>query len=123
MPYDLFISYSRRDNTQGRITHLVERIKTDFAPFAKRELVPFFDQQEITGMQDWRQRILQGRLDRVLLVLELENAFALRPAFSSGVNNIRFLSDPERHRTGAGDRSANGVGNLAERIGQRTNST
>jgi hypothetical protein len=31
MPYDLFISYSRRDNEQGRITQLVERIKTDFA--------------------------------------------------------------------------------------------
>ena len=39
MPYDLFVSYSRRDNEQGRITQLVERIKTDFASFAKRELV------------------------------------------------------------------------------------
>jgi len=32
MPYDLFISYSRRDNEHGRITQLVERIKVDFAP-------------------------------------------------------------------------------------------
>jgi hypothetical protein len=46
MAYDLFISYSRRDNEQGRITQLVERIKTDFAPFAERELVPFFDQDD-----------------------------------------------------------------------------
>jgi len=60
MPHDLFISYSRRDNTQGRIAQLVERIKSDFAPFAHRELVPFFDRQEIHGMTDWRQRILQG---------------------------------------------------------------
>lgn len=60
MPYDLFISYARRDNERGRIAELVERIKTDFAPFAKRELAPFFDQQEIHGMQDWKQRILQG---------------------------------------------------------------
>jgi hypothetical protein len=68
MPYDLFISCSRRDNENGRITELVERIKADFAPFAKRELVPFFDQQEIAGMQDWRQRILQGlRESRLLL--------------------------------------------------------
>ena len=68
MPYDLFISYSRRDNAQGRITQLVERIKADFAPFAKRELVPFFDHQEIHGMQDWRQRILRGlRESRLLL--------------------------------------------------------
>ena len=42
MPHDLFISYSRRDNEQGRITQPIERIKTDFAPFAKRELAPFF---------------------------------------------------------------------------------
>jgi len=58
MPYDLFISYSRRDNAQGRVTQLVEHFKADFATFAKRELVPFFDQQEIAGMQEWRQRIL-----------------------------------------------------------------
>ena len=72
MPYDLFISYSRTDNVTGRITQLVERIKTDFAPFAKRELVPFFDKQEIAGMQDWRQRILQGlRESRLLLEITL----------------------------------------------------
>ena len=67
MPCDLFISYSRRDNEQGRITQLVERIKTDFTPFAKRELVPFFDEREIPGMQDWRQRILQGLRESRLL--------------------------------------------------------
>jgi hypothetical protein len=33
MPYDLFISYSRRNNAQGRITELVERIQQDFASF------------------------------------------------------------------------------------------
>ena len=33
MPYDLFISYSRRDKAQDRITDLVERIKQDFATF------------------------------------------------------------------------------------------
>jgi hypothetical protein len=27
MSYDLFISYSRRDNQEGRITQLVDRIK------------------------------------------------------------------------------------------------
>ncbi|MGD0539804.1 MAG: TIR domain-containing protein [Verrucomicrobiota bacterium] len=75
MPYDLFISYSRRDNAQGRMTQLVERIKTDFAPFAKRELVPFFDQQEIGGMQDWRQRILQGLRESRLLLACLSPAY------------------------------------------------
>ena len=75
MPYDLFISYSRRDNEQGRITQLVERIKTDFAPFEKRELVPFFDQQEIHGMSDWRQRILQGLRESRLLLACLSPAY------------------------------------------------
>ena len=75
MPYDIFISYSRRDNEQGRITQLVERIKTDFAPFAKRELVPFFDHQEIDGMQDWRQRIFQGLRESRLLLACLSPAY------------------------------------------------
>ena len=77
MPYDLFISYARRDNPKGlpRITQLVERIKTDFAPFAKRELVQFFDQQEIAGMSDWRQRILQGLRESRLLLACLSPAY------------------------------------------------
>ena len=75
MPYDLFISCSRRDNEQGRITQLVERIKADFALFAKRELVPFFDQQEIAEMQDWRQRILQGLRESRLLLACLSPAY------------------------------------------------
>lgn len=61
LPYDLFISYSRRDNAQGRIPELVERIKQDFASFEGmqgRELRVFFDQDEIHGMSDWRLRIL-----------------------------------------------------------------
>jgi hypothetical protein len=67
MPYDIFISYSRRDNAQGRITELVDRIKADFAAFAHRDLVPFFDKQEILGMQDWRQRLWQGLRESRLL--------------------------------------------------------
>ena len=60
MPYDLFISYSRRDNAQGRVTQLVERIQADFAAFAGLPLQPFFDLTEIQGMDDWRHRILQA---------------------------------------------------------------
>ena len=69
MPYDIFISYSRRDNEHGRIEQLVARIESDFAAFAGRPLVPFFDASEIHGMDDWRHRILQGlRESRLLLV-------------------------------------------------------
>lgn len=75
MPCDLFSSYSRRDNAQDRITHLAEGIKADFAPFAKRELVAFFDQDEIHGMSDWRQRILQGLRESRLLLACLSPAY------------------------------------------------
>jgi len=75
MSYDLFISYSRHDNEQSRVTELVERIKQNFAPFAKRELMTFFDQQAIDGMQDWRQRILQGLRESRLLLACLSPAY------------------------------------------------
>lgn len=69
MPYDLFISYSRRDNDQGRVTELVEYVSRDFEQFAGRPLSTFFDISEIHGMEDWRHRILHGlRESRLLLV-------------------------------------------------------
>ena len=80
MPYDLFISYSRRDNPEGcpRITELVEGIQQDFASFEGmqgRELHVFFDQQEIHGMQDWKQRILQDLRESRLLLACLSPAY------------------------------------------------
>lgn len=75
MPYDLFISYSRRDNQQGRITQLVERIEVDFAEFAGRSLVPFFDANEIHGMDDWRHSILRGLRESRLLLACLSPAY------------------------------------------------
>jgi hypothetical protein len=75
---DLFISYSRGDNAQSRITELVQRIKQDFASFEGtlgRELHVFFDQNEIHGMSDWRQRILQGLRESRLLLTCLSPAY------------------------------------------------
>jgi len=60
MPYDIFISYSRRDNKGGRITELKQRIEADYREIAKEELQCFFDMEDIRGMDDWRHRILQG---------------------------------------------------------------
>lgn len=75
MPYDLFISYSRRDNEsrddeKGRVSQLVERISRDFESFAGRPLRVFFDKNDIQGMDDWRQKIQQSlRESRLLLWL------------------------------------------------------
>src|SRR5450755_788623 len=70
MPYDLFISYSRRDNGQGdgRISQFVDRLRRDFAALAGRPLVPFFDRADIQGMDDWRDRILQSLRQSHLLI-------------------------------------------------------
>jgi hypothetical protein len=60
MSYDLFISYSRRDNENGRVTQLVKQISRDFESFARRRLGVFFDKNDIQGMDDWRQKIQQS---------------------------------------------------------------
>ncbi|MGO8796941.1 MAG: tetratricopeptide repeat protein [Candidatus Sulfotelmatobacter sp.] len=75
MSYDLFVSYSRRDNEQGRVTELVERIRADFGAFAGRPLQPFFDVTDIHGMEDWRHRILQGLRESRLLLACLSPSF------------------------------------------------
>ena len=75
MPYDLFISYSRRDNTDGRITQFIERIGHDFAAFAGRPLRPFFDRTEIHGLENWRHKILQGLRDSRLLLACLSPSY------------------------------------------------
>ena len=49
MPYDLFISYSRRDNERGQVAALAEQIKTAFRAFAGRELSVFFDTRRNPG--------------------------------------------------------------------------
>jgi tetratricopeptide (TPR) repeat protein len=68
MPYDLFISYARRDDERHRISTLVERLSRDFQLLAGRPLNVFFDAVEIHGMEDWRHRILQAlRESRLLL--------------------------------------------------------
>src|SRR5260370_28437428 len=73
-PKDLFISYSRRDNEQGRVTELVERIRRDFEIVAGRPLRVFFDHEDIEAMNDWQNRILDGlRESRLLLVLVSPN--------------------------------------------------
>ena len=80
MPYDLFISYSRFDNRDGRITDLKVQIETDYRAFKpRRDLVCFFDTEEIKGMDDWRHRILQGLREANLLLLVLSPGYLSSP--------------------------------------------
>ena len=41
MPYDLFISYSRRDDKQGQVRALKEQIEADYRSFAYSALACF----------------------------------------------------------------------------------
>ena len=79
MPYDLFISYSRRDDKQGQVRALKEQIETDYRSFAKEDLRCFFDIEEIASMDDWRHRILAGLRDSNLLLLVLSPAYLDSP--------------------------------------------
>jgi tetratricopeptide (TPR) repeat protein len=79
MPYDLFISYSRKDNANNRVTELKNQIETDYLEFAKEPLNCFFDQKEIKGMDDWQLRLLQGLKDSHLLLVILSPNYLSSP--------------------------------------------
>jgi len=71
LSYDLFISYSRRDNENGRLSQLLERISSDFESVVGRSLKVFLDKSEIRGMDDWRQKIQQGLRESHLFLAAL----------------------------------------------------
>ena len=71
MPHDVFVSYARRDNTEGRVSELVERIAHDYRELSAKELRYFFDVHDIPGMDDWLFTILEGLKDSQLFVLVL----------------------------------------------------
>jgi hypothetical protein len=79
MPYDIFISYSRRDDKQGQVRALKEQIEADYHSFAKEDLHCFFDTEDIATMDDWRHRILEGLRESNLLLLALSPAYLDSP--------------------------------------------
>ncbi len=132
MEYDLFISYARRDNTGGRVTELVNRIREDFAAFASRPLNPFFDVNEIGGMEDWRHRILRGLRESRLMLACLSPAYldsgycewefteyvkyeTGRPYMGEGVAPIYFVEVPGWNEPGFETRCKEWVAELLRR--------
>jgi tetratricopeptide (TPR) repeat protein len=112
MPYDLFVSYARRDNENGRVSQLVDRIGGDFESFAGRPLRIFFDQDEIRGMDDWRQKIQQSLRESHLFLAILSPGYlasqycrwewedyvryeAMRQCLGEGVAPVFFVTLPE----------------------------
>ena len=67
--YDIFVSYSRRDDADGWVSALRDAIYEDFKSFSTDPFRIFFDQSEIRNRDDWELRLRQGlRSSRVLLV-------------------------------------------------------
>ncbi len=79
MSYDLFISYSRRDNERGQVATLKAQIETSFRAFAGRELQMFFDTHEIHGMDDWQQKIQRSLRDSHLFLAVLSPNYLASP--------------------------------------------
>jgi len=98
MRYDLFISYSRLDNEQGRISELVYQIKADFQIFdgTDRILNVYFDMTEINCMDDWRHKILQGLRESHLLLVCLSPSYLKSEycewEFNEYLTNERLIS-------------------------------
>ena len=67
MPYDLFISYSRRDNQTDRVFELKTQIEADYRPYTGVDLNCFFDLSEINAMDEWRNGILEGLRESKIL--------------------------------------------------------
>ena len=85
--FDIFLSYSRKDNVPldgslgseaiGWVTALHRHILEDQRRFSTEPLNLFFDQHDIRDMDDWRQRIQAGlRSSKILLVCLWPNYFA-----------------------------------------------
>jgi tetratricopeptide (TPR) repeat protein len=79
LSYDLFISYSRRDNDNGRVSQLLDRISSDFESFVGRPLKAFLDKNEIHGMDDWRQKIQQSLRESHLFLAVLSPNYLVSP--------------------------------------------
>src|SRR5882724_12131791 len=79
MPYDLFVSYSRRDNERGQAAALKAQIESSFHAFAGRDLRVFFDTHEITGMDDWRQEIQRSLRESHLFLAVLSPNYLASP--------------------------------------------
>jgi ornithine cyclodeaminase/alanine dehydrogenase-like protein (mu-crystallin family) len=71
--YDVFISYSRADNTGGWVSGLRDAIYQDFREFSSKPFRIFFDTNEIHSRQDWelRPHVGAGLLSESSLYAEL----------------------------------------------------
>jgi hypothetical protein len=59
MPYDLFISYARKDN-QDLVRHVITYLENRYREETGETLECYLDEKSIEGMDDMRDRIRGG---------------------------------------------------------------
>jgi|ERR1035441_811899 hypothetical protein len=76
--YDFFVSYARKDNAIGWITHFVDQLQDEHRAYSGgREFRIFFDKEEIRSLDDWRHRIYESlAASRLLVAFISPNYFA-----------------------------------------------
>lgn len=75
--FDLFVSYTHKDDHDGWIAAFVEAIRAEHARFTNVPLRIFFDREAIHTMDDWEHRILTGlRSAKVMLAVLAPNYVA-----------------------------------------------
>ena len=131
--FDLFISYSRRDNLQSRVSNFVALVQEDYRAFTGgKELRVFFDSNDIKGMDDWRDPIHDGIRSTYLLLICLSPNYlkseyctwefneylkheASRALLGEGVAPIYFVEIPGWSDKGFEERTAEWVSELRRR--------
>ena len=76
--YDIFVSYARRDDADGMVSALIDRIRDDFARFSPAfPLQVFFDRDDIHDLSDWQSRLRHGlERSKVMLAVLSPHYFA-----------------------------------------------
>ena len=77
LSYDIFFSYSHKDNQHGKIDEVVNQIKAQHRAFSRDHLRIFYDREGIRSMDDWEHQILQALKNcKVMIALLTPNYFA-----------------------------------------------
>jgi hypothetical protein len=76
--YDVFISYSRADNSNGEVTRFVDQLKTEFQSIYNLELRVFMDTEEIRAGEDWHSRLLESLRNSSSMIAFLSDNYLKR---------------------------------------------
>jgi hypothetical protein len=135
MSSDLFISYSRRDNTRGQVAALKAHIEKSFVCSSGRNIRVFLDmhpEDGIKGMDDWRHKIqCKLRESHMFLAVVSPNYLAskycrwewedyvryeaMRQCVREGVASIFFVSVPEFTDSQSDQAQAHWINEIRER--------